>query len=428
MDASRETVAPAMKAAAEDICGSASLAGIDADRLYTADVRDLMGLFITLRRLLVECNIEDFGFNDLYRPTYQRMAKILSYVINFVRFRESQTTVIDQHFEEGERTKMRVQQLFAEKEGMERRLAELRAGAKETEKRNREKEEHYEALKTTLRELVRTKDALKLETEGLEEQREALIATLTSRDDAFKSVREEADRLKPYTKQEPEALETSLRELNGRLAEDRAMIEGLDRRARALQTSSDSFNAAAQDVQTCIRLLTDLSGDLQKEEEESSKAAKHREALSDRVASVEDVERQERLLQKQLDSINARTEKLRKGAEEKSEAARQKMDALQEVHRNLVKERGEKAREVERRRVRIEQTEKKVSFFEVVITPRQLYANEFCRCKILRRISRMKCTQRGRSISRWRAISSSTSMRWSRVLYKNDPVFVGLLE
>ena len=48
MDVTRDTVSPAMRAAAENI------AGADGDRLYTTDVRDLMGFFVMLRRLLIE--------------------------------------------------------------------------------------------------------------------------------------------------------------------------------------------------------------------------------------------------------------------------------------------------------------------------------------------------------------------------------------
>jgi kinetochore protein Nuf2 len=44
----RDVVAPAMKAAAEELVGP------EADRLFSADTRDLMGLFIMLRRLLSE--------------------------------------------------------------------------------------------------------------------------------------------------------------------------------------------------------------------------------------------------------------------------------------------------------------------------------------------------------------------------------------
>jgi kinetochore protein Nuf2 len=48
MNTTREVVAPAMRAAAEDMCGG------DAERLYTSDTRDLMGFFVILRKLLRE--------------------------------------------------------------------------------------------------------------------------------------------------------------------------------------------------------------------------------------------------------------------------------------------------------------------------------------------------------------------------------------
>jgi kinetochore protein Nuf2 len=48
MNTTREVVAPAMRAAAEDMCGG------DAERLYTSDTRDLMAFFVILRKLLRE--------------------------------------------------------------------------------------------------------------------------------------------------------------------------------------------------------------------------------------------------------------------------------------------------------------------------------------------------------------------------------------
>jgi len=47
MNATRETVEPAMRAAAEDICG-------DYVEIVPADTRNLMGFFINLRKLLGE--------------------------------------------------------------------------------------------------------------------------------------------------------------------------------------------------------------------------------------------------------------------------------------------------------------------------------------------------------------------------------------
>lgn len=48
MNTTRDVVAPAMKAAAEDLCGD------DPERIFTADTRELMGFFVMLRRLLLE--------------------------------------------------------------------------------------------------------------------------------------------------------------------------------------------------------------------------------------------------------------------------------------------------------------------------------------------------------------------------------------
>jgi kinetochore protein Nuf2 len=54
MNTTREVVAPAMRAAAEDMCGG------DAERIFTSDTRDLMGFFVILRKLLREVTRDSF--------------------------------------------------------------------------------------------------------------------------------------------------------------------------------------------------------------------------------------------------------------------------------------------------------------------------------------------------------------------------------
>jgi kinetochore protein Nuf2 len=51
MNTTREVVAPAMRAAAEEMCGDG------AERLFTSDTRDLMAFFVILRKLLREVYI-----------------------------------------------------------------------------------------------------------------------------------------------------------------------------------------------------------------------------------------------------------------------------------------------------------------------------------------------------------------------------------
>ncbi|KAF2241019.1 kinetochore protein nuf2 [Trematosphaeria pertusa] len=355
MNTTRDVVAPAMRAAADDVGGP------EAERLFTSDTRDLMGFFVILRKLLRECGIHDFTFQDLYKPTHPRLVKIFSYMINFIRFREAQTEVIDEHFNKAQRTKLRIEQLYDEKQTKEMQLLDLERNRAATQKVMKEKEKRNGELKTRLLELQQAQKAVQEKLDRAKEEQNRLKALLQQKVENKENVSREVLKLKPYTQQSPTALEDSLRDLNDRLTGDKTQIETLDRRARALQTSTDSFNVVAADVTSCTRLLTDVQADLTKEEEELAKAARHRDALADRSNNVRDVERQERLLQKQLGNVNARTGKLKTKADEEAERARKRMEELRETHAKLAEERGEKGREMERRRVRIEQTEKKMA-------------------------------------------------------------------
>jgi len=282
-------------------------------------------------------------------------------MINFIRFRESQTEVIDEHFNKAERTKLRIEQLYNDKQAKEMQLADLERNRAATQKVMQEKEKRNNDLKNRLLELKRGQEAVADKLERARSEQNRLKELLQQKVEKKENAQREIIKLKPYTQQSPTALEDSLRDMNDRLTADKTQIDTLDRRARALQTSTDAFAVVATDVTSCTRLLTDVQADLAREEEELAKAGRHRDALADRSNNVRDVERQERLLQKQLGNINARTTKLKTKAEDEAERAHKRMEELRDTHARLAEERGEKGREMERRRVRIEQTEKKMA-------------------------------------------------------------------
>jgi len=344
-----------MKAAADDMCGD------DADRIFTADTRELMGFFITMRKLLLECGIKDFTFSDLYRPTHMRLVKIFSYIINFIRFRESQTSVIDEHYNSAERTKNMIEQLYHANQEKEEQLQEMQQNRKNVEQAIKDKEKRNQDLKTRLLELKKSQERVTDKLERVKGEQSRMKSLLEDRMTTVSNVKSEVSKLRPYTEQSPAVLEQSLRDLNSTLSADRNEIDRLDKRARALQTSCDTFTLLQTDITSLTRLLTDLQSELGKEEDEARAALKNREALTEKSNSVREVERQEKMLRKQLEQWQTRTEKLRRDTETKASNAKTKMEGLRATHKELTIERRERGEEVERRRVRIEQTEKKVS-------------------------------------------------------------------
>ncbi|EME41085.1 hypothetical protein DOTSEDRAFT_56120 [Dothistroma septosporum NZE10] len=351
----REIVAPAMRAAAEDMCGD------DADRIFTADTRELMGFYITMRKLLLECGIKDFSFSDLYRPTHPRLVKIFSYIINFIRFRESQTNVIDKYYNSSEQTKNTIEQLYHENQEREDHLREMEQNRKNVEQAIKQKEQRNQELKTRLLELKKSQERVTEKLERVKGEQSRLKTLLEDKTTQVMSTRSEANKLRPYAEQSPQALEQSLRDLSSSLNSDKNAIETLDRRSRALQTSHDTFALLLTDLNSLNSLLSSLQQDLQKEESEAHMSLRNREALTEKVNNVREVERQEKMLRKQLQQWQDRTEKLRKDAETRAGNAKVKMEGLRATHKSLAEERRERGEEVEKRRVRIEQTEKKMT-------------------------------------------------------------------
>lgn len=353
MNATRETVDPAMRAAAEDVCG-------DYVDIIPADTRNLMGFYISLQRLLAECHITDFSFQDLFKPTHERLTKIFSSIINFVRFRESQSAIVDEYFNKAETTKDRIEHLYVQNQEMEARLESLKRDRKAMEIHVAEKVKRNDDAKNRLMELKKSQENVVRQSEDLKAKKAEITAILGSQAATIETHRQESAKLKPYVSQSPAALQAALADLTNTLNSEKAQIETNERRARGLQTSTDTFSIVTTDVASCIKLIEDISVELARAEEEKAKNSKQVEVHADRSNNIREIERTEGLLQRQLSKWLERTEKLRDGSKEKATIAKEKMEDLRATHRQLTEERNEKEKEIETRRVRIEQTEKKV--------------------------------------------------------------------
>ncbi|KAL2853268.1 Nuf2 family-domain-containing protein [Aspergillus pseudoustus] len=354
MNTTRETVEPAMRAAADDICG-------DFPDIVPTDTRNLMGFFANLRRLMLECGVNDFTFTDLTKPTHDRLVKIFSYLINFVRFRESQTAAIDEHFNKTEKTKQRIDTLFAENQEMEQHLEEMRRSLKANEAEVKEKVRRNDELKARLRALGSSQERVAETLERVKADKGRRQAQLKEKVERSVRSRQEVEKLRPYVMESPASLQSSLTELSESLMREKAQIDAMEKRARALQTSSDTFAVVSNDVHACVKLLEDISAELKKETDEEDRANRNKEAISERGNNVREVEQTEQLLQRQLAHLNKRIEALRNNAREKAEVAQKRMEELRKVQIELRDERAEKQRDMERRRIRIEQTEKKMT-------------------------------------------------------------------
>lgn len=307
-----------------------------------------------------QCGVLDFTFQDLYKPTRERLSKIFSYIINFIRFRESQTPTIDEHFNRAENTKRRIETLLAGNAAHESTLAELRRSQASVDAALRERDARSAQLKSRLLELKRGQERVSERLERVRAEQARLKLHLEDKTTTLLSLRADAAKLRPYTAQPASALSAHLATLSASLTADRATAETLDRRARALATSSDAFATVTADIAACTTHLADLRRDLAADDAQAAQAAGTADTLAARSAAVRDLDRHERLLAKQLDNALRRTQRLRDAADARREDEARRMAELRRVNDEIRVERADAAREADRRRARVEQTEKRV--------------------------------------------------------------------
>lgn len=244
----------------------------------------------------------------------------------------------------------------------------MRRERKTMDQQVKEKTKRNEELKQRLLELKKGQERVAERLEREKGEKGRLTGTLQERTERCLGLRQESEKLRPYVLQSPAALQSNLTELSENLGRDRSQIDVLERRTRALQTSMDTFTVVSNDVVSCTKVLEEISNELHKEDDENLKAAKRRDALGERSNNVRDVERTEAVLQRHLKRWLERTDTVRNGSRDKAQSAKEKMEELRGVHKKLTQERSEREREMQRKKVKIEQTEKKVSNFPHLIS------------------------------------------------------------
>ena len=307
-----------------------------------------------------QCGIDDFSFSDLLKPEPKRLVKIFSHLINFIRFRESQTKTIDEHFSKAEHTKQRIDLLYHDNERLKEQLDQLKRERKSIDASYAAKKEKNEVMTHKLRETWKEQGKTVERMEKIKAQKADLNNVLKERTANFVTLRQESEKLRPYASQSSAALQTQLQSLSETLSRTRASHDTLSARSRALETSSNTFSAVTSELAHTTKLLQELASDLRKEEIETMAATGRREALTQRGSQVREVEQNEALLLRRLASLQERTKGLERKSEEKAEVARRRMEELKVVKEEVMREGGVKRREVEARRVRVEVLEKKV--------------------------------------------------------------------
>ncbi|CAZ86109.1 unnamed protein product [Tuber melanosporum] len=352
MGVRKETVEPVLNAAAQQV--------LEFPDTQT-DSHTLMAFYVSLSQLMLECGIEDFTFNDLAKPDSTRLTRILSYVINFTRFREERAGVIDEHFGKAQKAKEKIEQLYFENEDLNNRLQELKMQRLKEEPMINKAKKVLSALVADLETVRKRQGALTNDLDRLKQLKVSHVQTLEDRQYLKVKTQQENNKIRPYIVDSPQKLQQVITDMANSLGAEKAAHDSLERKSRSLQTSADSFVIVEQDVAGCVKVMEEVEQELVKEEETSRRASRHTEILTVKQTEVHEVERSEKRLSRQLENATEKLRRARETGEGKAEAAQKRMLELKEAYGVLSRERSERDKEMERKKIRIERIEKEMA-------------------------------------------------------------------
>ncbi|KAF3935634.1 hypothetical protein ABW19_dt0205424 [Dactylella cylindrospora] len=322
------------------------------------DTMRMMTCFRSLRSLLNVCGMKDLQLNDLFSPTKPRVVKIFSYLINFVRFKTEHQPTIDEHANKFENIKQRVDNLEIERDELQHKLETLQIQRKQEEPMVRQLQDERQRARILLSELKKEQEAMTNEFQEAKSERKTLKDTLIQLNETKLRLKQDCERLRPYIFDEPGRLQQVNNEMAGQLQAEKNRLAQVERRARALQTTADSFSVIETDVNACIKVMEECEAELLREEEDNRKASRHKDVLRRRQLEYQDLEKREEVLRTRLVAAQEKVNSAKDQAEKKSAAARTKMAELRKVYDQLASERREKSNDMDRLKIQIDLKEK----------------------------------------------------------------------
>ncbi|KAF3936101.1 hypothetical protein ABW20_dc0108805 [Dactylellina cionopaga] len=322
------------------------------------DTMRMMACFRSLRSLLSVCGMKDLQLSDLLAPTKPRILKIFSYLINFVRFKTEHQPTIDEHANKFESIKQRVDNLEIERDELQHKLETLEIQRKQEEPLVKKLQEERQQARILLSELKREQEAMTAEFQEAKNERKILKDALIQANETKLRLKQDCERLRPYIFDEPGRLQQLNNEMASQLQTEKNRLMQAERRARALQTTADSFGVIETDVNACIKVMEECEAELLREEEDNRKASRHKDVLRKKQLEFQDMEKRDEVLRARLTGAQEKVSTAKQQAENKSVAARARMAELRGVYDQLAIERREKNHDMDKLKNQIDLKEK----------------------------------------------------------------------
>ncbi|QRV99954.1 kinetochore protein NUF2 [Ceratobasidium sp. AG-Ba] len=290
-------------------------------------------------------------FQDLVRPEPKRTIRIISGLINLVKFRQSQMPdVVDLQNANQESFERRDRAAW-ERAQAEGKLKDYKKERAVEQPEVDQLREQIAAIKNELPGLQKTYQKVTESRTGLKKEQLALVQRVQKLNDMIIAKSERNEDLRARLVEDPELLQKNIRDLSDSLANARQALAAEETKARDLKTRIDWLGSVETDVALSVEASKIVEAERAKWQEAQQALNKIELELNKRVIEHREMNTKRDHLFRQLEHTQEKYSRAQRHGEESRQQAEQTVYQLREALEVGIKERSEtsdKAEEVRR--------------------------------------------------------------------------------
>lgn len=301
------------------------------------------------------CGITDFSLMDMLRPEPARTRKILSAVVNYIRFREQRANELETYVAQAS---VKLEELRAAEDeniAISNQITDLKNQLETNVDTNGKSKPSLKELniyngkvENELRKLKKIQESLTNEHAQYKNEKHRLIQSLEDINYIMLNQGKQIELLKSYDQVDIENLNQVLQGLRSTFTESNEKLALLELQNRNISITVDSLQTVENELRNLSRILDEAMTDVEREEQVTDSLTRVQETLDQLKFESTDLDRQIQQTTRQLNAISEKTKKLREQSEEKSVKSQEAIDKLQIDYDEALKERNRRDEEVER--------------------------------------------------------------------------------
>ncbi|CAH2351256.1 probable kinetochore protein Nuf2p [[Candida] railenensis] len=326
--------------------GSTSNEDVDED---TTDSLLLVILYRCAFQFFVGVGIRDLTLSDILKPDPARTRRILSALINYIKFRNEQSVDQEPLEKECEAEFTRMKKAQANNDSLTSKINQFKRKLEQDTSNDsaskraslRQITTYNTKLTTELKKLKRTQEYLNNELTKYKNEKFRLTEKIDDSDYLINEADRELATLRSYLQTDVKQTETIIADLKKDLSNHRDLISQLAKQNSNLSFTIESFLKVESEIKPIFNQLDDTLKDLTREESTLSKLEKLNEYKSELQLETNELTNQIDLIEKKLANQQSLIERLEKQQDSKLQQDQSKVKELTDELAELNREREE---------------------------------------------------------------------------------------